>query len=93
MFVVRYRTFLRTYLHELCHHIDFEKLHLIDAFHTAGFFKRESSLMRQIGPRPPKKEKTPPRRSPPHPSSRSRDPTSNSPCSTGRRTLKGVIRT
>lgn len=57
--VVRYRTFLRTYLHELCHHIDFEKLKLRDTFHTEGFFKRESSLMRQLAPRPPKKPARP----------------------------------
>ncbi|HSG65760.1 MAG TPA: hypothetical protein VLD39_12200 [Gammaproteobacteria bacterium] len=46
--VVAFRSFLRTVLHELCHHLDYEKLGLAESFHTAGFFKRESSLFRQI---------------------------------------------
>ncbi len=46
--VVRFRTFLRTLLHELCHHLDYELIHLADSFHTEGFYKRESSLLRQI---------------------------------------------
>lgn len=46
--VVAFKTFLRTVLHELCHHLDYESLGLEDSFHTAGFFKRESSLFRQI---------------------------------------------
>ncbi|MEM9458145.1 MAG: hypothetical protein AAGF11_28480 [Myxococcota bacterium] len=51
--VVAFRTFLRTLLHELCHHLDFEHLELTDSFHTQGFFQRESSLMRQLaGPAP-----------------------------------------
>jgi len=48
--VVAYRSFLRTLLHELCHHIDFEKFGLADSFHTEGFYKRESSLFRQLVP-------------------------------------------
>ncbi len=48
--VVAFRTFLRTLLHELCHHIDFEVLGLPRSFHTEGFFKRESSLFRQLVP-------------------------------------------
>ena len=52
--VVRYRTFLRTLLHELLHHLDYAHFGLADSFHTEGFFRRESSLMRQIAPRPPK---------------------------------------
>ena len=52
--VVRYRTFLRTLLHELVHHLDYAHFALADSFHTEGFFRRESSLMRQIAPRPPK---------------------------------------
>ena len=43
--VVRFRTFLRTLLHEFCHHLDYELLGLKDSFHTEGFFARESSLM------------------------------------------------
>lgn len=46
--VVSFRTFLRTLLHELCHHLDYELYKLPDSFHTEGFFKRESSLVRQI---------------------------------------------
>jgi len=46
--VVAFRTFLRTLLHELCHHFDYELLKLEDSFHTEGFFKRESSLFKQI---------------------------------------------
>jgi hypothetical protein len=50
--VVAFRTFLRTLLHELCHHLDFELLGLDRSFHTEGFFRRESSLMRQLVPAP-----------------------------------------
>lgn len=50
--VVAYRSFLRTLLHEVCHHVDFEKFALPDSFHTAGFYKRESSLFRQLVPGP-----------------------------------------
>ena len=46
--VVKFRTFLRTLLHELGHHLDYELLGLPDSFHTEGFYKRESSLMRQL---------------------------------------------
>jgi len=46
--VVAFRTFLRTLLHELCHHLDYELLKLEDSFHTEGFFKRESSLFNQL---------------------------------------------
>ncbi len=48
--VVAFRTFLRTLLHELCHHLDFEVLGLPRSFHTEGFFKRESSLFHQLVP-------------------------------------------
>jgi hypothetical protein len=46
--VVAFRTFVRTLLHELCHHLDFELLELEDSLHTEGFFQRESSLYYQI---------------------------------------------
>lgn len=46
--VVAFRTFVRTLLHELCHHLDYELLRLDDSFHTEGFFRRESSLFRQV---------------------------------------------
>jgi hypothetical protein len=42
--VVAFRTFLRTLVHELCHHLDYELLGLPETFHTEGFYKRESSL-------------------------------------------------
>jgi hypothetical protein len=48
--VVRFRTFLRTLLHELAHHLDVTLLGLEDSFHTNGFFRRESSLVRQLTP-------------------------------------------
>ena len=48
--VVAFRTFLRTVLHEICHHLDYELLELADSFHTEGFFKRESSLFHQLVP-------------------------------------------
>lgn len=48
--VVKFKTFLRTLLHELCHHLDYEFLRLGESFHTEGFFKRESSLLRQLYP-------------------------------------------
>ena len=50
--VVAFRTFLRTLLHELCHHLDYEFYELEDSYHTEGFFARESSLMRQLAPSP-----------------------------------------
>jgi hypothetical protein len=46
--VVAFRTFVRTLLHELCHHLDFELLRLPESFHTRGFFQRESSLFHQL---------------------------------------------
>ena len=46
--VVAFKTFLRTVLHELCHHIDYEFYCLADSYHTEGFFKRESSLFHQL---------------------------------------------
>ena len=49
--IVAFRTFLRTILHEFCHHLDYELLKLSDSFHTEGFYQRESSLLNQIAPR------------------------------------------
>ena len=46
--VVAFRTFLRTLLHEVCHHLDYTYLDLEESFHTEGFFKRESSLFHQL---------------------------------------------
>jgi hypothetical protein len=63
--VVAFRTFLRTLLHELCHHVDFEVLGLSSSFHTEGFFKRESSLFRQLVPPASDPQQVPvPRREP-----------------------------
>lgn len=48
--VVAFRTYLRTLLHELCHHLDYRYLKLADSLHTQGFYQRESSLFRQLVP-------------------------------------------
>jgi hypothetical protein len=46
--VVAPRTFLRTLLHEVCHHLDYTHLKLRDSLHTRGFYQRESSLFGAI---------------------------------------------
>jgi len=46
--VVAPRTLLRTLVHEVVHHLDFTVFALEESFHTDGFFKRESSLVRQL---------------------------------------------
>jgi hypothetical protein len=46
--VVKPKTFLRTLMHELGHYLDYALLRLDDSFHTAGFFKRESFLVRML---------------------------------------------
>jgi hypothetical protein len=46
--VVAYKTFVRTLLHEFCHHIDYELIKLPETFHTEGFYKREAALFREI---------------------------------------------
>ena len=46
--VVAPRTFLRTVLHEFCHHLDYEHFGLEETFHTEGFYKRESHLLTQL---------------------------------------------
>ena len=46
--VVKFRTFLRTLLHEVCHHLDYELYKLAETFHTEGFYARESALMRSL---------------------------------------------
>ena len=48
--IVAFRSFLRTLLHEVGHHLDYERLELPDSFHTEGFFRRESSLFHQLVP-------------------------------------------
>jgi hypothetical protein len=46
--VVAFRTFLRTVVHEICHHLDYELFALEETFHTEGFYKRESSLAKAL---------------------------------------------
>ena len=46
--IVRFRTFLRTLLHEVCHHLDATLYEMPESFHTHGFFARESSLAKQL---------------------------------------------
>jgi hypothetical protein len=46
--VVAFKTFFRTLIHELCHHLDYEMFALEETFHTEGFYKRESSLVNAL---------------------------------------------
>ena len=46
--MVKFRTFLRTLVHELCHHFDYELFKLPETFHTQGFYARESTLVREL---------------------------------------------
>lgn len=46
--IVRFRTFMRTLLHEVCHHLDATIFEMPESFHTHGFFARESSLTKQL---------------------------------------------
>jgi hypothetical protein len=46
--VVKPRTFVRTLMHEVGHHLDYALLRLDNSFHNSGFFKRESSLVRAL---------------------------------------------
>jgi hypothetical protein len=46
--VVAFRTFLRTLVHELCHHLDYTFLDLSDSFHSDGFYMRESGMVRRL---------------------------------------------
>lgn len=52
--VVAYKSFLRTLLHEICHHLDYEYYKFPETFHTEGFYSRESSLLYQLLPPAPK---------------------------------------
>jgi hypothetical protein len=51
--VVKFRTFLRTLVHEICHHLDYEYYGLAETFHTQGFYTRESTMMRELLGEPP----------------------------------------
>lgn len=61
--VVAFRTYLRTLLHELLHHLDYAHLKLADSFHTEGFFQRESSLFHQLVPEARSRRRASPRSS------------------------------
>jgi hypothetical protein len=58
--VVAFRTFFRTLVHELCHHLDYELLKLSESFHTEGFYRRESSLVQQLLGQSPGRVSVPP---------------------------------
>ena len=53
--IVKFRTFLRTLVHEFCHHLDYELYKLPETFHTEGFYARESALVRELLGEPPVK--------------------------------------
>ena len=57
--VVRFRTFLRTLVHEVVHHLDYEHYKLAETFHTQGFYARESVLMKELLGEYVEKEKKP----------------------------------
>jgi hypothetical protein len=46
--VVKLRTFIRTVIHEVLHHLDVTLFEMDDSFHTEGFFRRESSMVRAL---------------------------------------------
>ena len=46
--VVKFRTFLRTLVHEIVHHLDYEFYQLPETFHTQGFYTRESALVHAL---------------------------------------------
>lgn len=46
--VVAFKTYLRTLLHEISHHLDYEHFRLPDSYHTEGFYKRENYLFRLL---------------------------------------------
>lgn len=46
--VVAFKTFLRTIIHEFMHHLDYARFKLADSFHTEGFYKRESALIKDL---------------------------------------------
>lgn len=86
---VAFRTFLRTLLHEVGHHLDYAHLGLEDSFHTEGFFRRESSLMRQLAPAPPRAAKTAREEAEAAPRPRQRPAkAADAPASTARRRLR-----
>ena len=45
---VALKTFVRTFVHEICHHLDYHHLKLSDSFHTMGFYSRENLLSKWL---------------------------------------------
>jgi hypothetical protein len=52
---VALRTFVRTLIHELCHHLDYTVLGLEESFHTRGFYGREAAISRVVLPPAPRR--------------------------------------
>ncbi len=48
-------TFLSTLVHELCHHLDYEKFVVRDSPHTRGFYERTAALYHHARQTPPKR--------------------------------------
>ncbi|MDB4934949.1 MAG: hypothetical protein JWP87_1921 [Labilithrix sp.] len=57
--IVKFRTFLRTVVHELLHHLDVTIFAMDDSFHTEGFFRRESSIVRTLLGEPKRPRRVP----------------------------------
>lgn len=75
--VVRFRTYLRTLVHEMLHHLDVTLYALPESFHTEGFYRRESAMMRALVPelaREPGKKKKPKAPKPPKASAAGKPP-------------------
>ena len=47
--VVAFRTFLRTFLHEIGHHLDYELLRLAETFHTEGVLQARVEPVQAAG--------------------------------------------
>jgi hypothetical protein len=46
--IVSYKTYLRTLVHEVLHHLDYSHFRLNESFHTQGFYLRENHLYKQL---------------------------------------------
>jgi hypothetical protein len=53
--VTSFGTFLSTLVHEFCHHLDFQKFHFPDSWHTRGFYERTATLYHHAKGSPRKK--------------------------------------
>ena len=42
--ITSFGTFLSTLCHEFCHHLDYQKFHFADSWHTRGFYERAAVL-------------------------------------------------